>query len=264
MDWGDEHAPPVLLLHGLSSTAHRWARFAEDASAEYRLIAPDARGHGDSSAPDAGYDLETLARDALSVLDALGIHRAAVVGHSMGGRTAIRLTAAEPERVSRLAVVDIGVSVSAEGRRRVHQAVTAAPTRFTSEAEASEHIKAQRPYYPPEEIEQRVRHNLRPAPDGGLTWKYSLDALEKIMKEGRSVDLEPYARAVRCPVLLVWGERSDLLTREAAEQTAEMMGAELAPVPGGHDLINEQPELFARIMLEFLAPWRTEHRGGTL
>src|SRR3989441_11643265 len=74
--------PPVLLLHGIGNYGRYWDLFAEAIAGRLRLVAPDARGHGESRRPRDGYAPEHFVADALAVLDAAGDHLAAAVGHS--------------------------------------------------------------------------------------------------------------------------------------------------------------------------------------
>ncbi len=120
LDWGTADAeadpgwPPVLLVHGLSATAWSWLPIARQLSRQMRVLALDLRGHGLSDSPRAGYDLESLAFDALTVLVANGFGTdaggppAVVGGHGLGalvGATAARL---QPTSVAALALVDAG------------------------------------------------------------------------------------------------------------------------------------------------------------
>src|SRR2546425_1575670 len=98
--------PPVLLLHGIGNYGRYWDLFADAIAGRLRLVAPDARGHGESGRPRDGYAPEDFVADALAVLDAAGIERAVVVGHSMGGLHSILLAASHPGRVQALAIVD--------------------------------------------------------------------------------------------------------------------------------------------------------------
>ncbi len=100
--------PAVLLLHGLTATRRyvvHGSRMLERAG--FRVIQYDARGHGESSpaADPSGYRYDALADDALAVLDAAGVERAALVGQSMGSATAVAVALARPDRVAALAVV---------------------------------------------------------------------------------------------------------------------------------------------------------------
>src|SRR6266550_1382843 len=85
--------PPVLLLHGIGNYGRYWDLFAEAVAGRMQLVAPDARGHGESGRPRDGYAPADFVADALAVLDAAGIERAIVVGHSMGGLHSIHLAA---------------------------------------------------------------------------------------------------------------------------------------------------------------------------
>jgi pimeloyl-ACP methyl ester carboxylesterase len=99
---------PVLLLHGLASSRRFWD-LVVPGLAGLPVVAPDQRGHGDSERPDGPYDGATVAADLRTALDALGISRAVVVGHSWGASTALRLAYEAPERVLAVVAVDGGL-----------------------------------------------------------------------------------------------------------------------------------------------------------
>ncbi|MCL1870487.1 MAG: alpha/beta hydrolase [Promicromonosporaceae bacterium] len=104
---GDPAAPPLLLLHALGEGSASWEPLLEPlAGLGFRVLAPDARGHGGSGR--GRYTFEALRDDALGLLDALGIEAADVVGHSMGALTAVLVAIAAPGRVRRLVLEDAG------------------------------------------------------------------------------------------------------------------------------------------------------------
>ncbi|MCE2499354.1 MAG: alpha/beta hydrolase [Dehalococcoidia bacterium] len=107
LDW-DGGVAPMLALHGLASSGHWYRRVAPHLAGDYRIVAPDQRGHGMTSQAPAGYDWQTLAEDAIGLLDHLGIHRAAVLGHSWGGHVASNLAMRFPDRVTKLVMIDGG------------------------------------------------------------------------------------------------------------------------------------------------------------
>ncbi len=107
LDWGGGGAP-LLALHGLASSGHWYRRVAPQLAGDYRIVAPDQRGHGATSQAPAGYDWQTLAEDAIGLLDHLGIPRAAVLGHSWGGHVASNLAMRFPDRVSKMVMIDGG------------------------------------------------------------------------------------------------------------------------------------------------------------
>ncbi len=106
---GPVGAPAVLLLHGLVSDSTTWDRaIAELTDRGLRVVAPDLLGHGHSAKPAAGYALESFARAGRALLDALGIARATVVGHSYGGAVAMQMAHAYRARTERLVLVAAG------------------------------------------------------------------------------------------------------------------------------------------------------------
>ena len=107
LDWGGEGAP-VLALHGLASSAHWYDIVAPLLRDRFRIIAPDQRGHGQTTQADSGYDWHSVASDAVGLLDVLEIEKAIVFGHSWGGNVAVGTAAHYPERVNALVMIDGG------------------------------------------------------------------------------------------------------------------------------------------------------------
>ncbi|OYW43062.1 MAG: alpha/beta hydrolase [Azorhizobium sp. 12-66-6] len=97
---------PVLLLHGYAQTSHMWRPLIAELAKTHRVIAPDLRGFGASSKPEAGYDKTTLAQDVRALATSLGIDRAGVVGHDIGLMVAYAYAAQYPEAVTRIALMD--------------------------------------------------------------------------------------------------------------------------------------------------------------
>jgi len=113
---GDRSKPPLLLLHGYPQTHAMWHRVARALAADFSLVIPDLRGYGDSTKPapaptpeldHAQHSKRSMAADLVALMRSLGHDRFAVVGHDRGGRVAHRLALDHPERVTRLAVIDI-------------------------------------------------------------------------------------------------------------------------------------------------------------
>lgn len=107
--WGPADRPPVLALHGITANSGSWQAVARALGGDGRLIVPDLRGRADSAGLDGPYGIERHAADALAVLDAEGLARAVVAGHSMGAYVAARLAADHPDRVQALVLVDGGL-----------------------------------------------------------------------------------------------------------------------------------------------------------
>ncbi|TBL68282.1 alpha/beta fold hydrolase [Paenibacillus thalictri] len=90
---------PVVLLHGFCGSGAYWDKVVPALAARARVIVPDQRGHGASSAPEGSYSMETLAGDVIALLDALDLSSAVVLGHSYGGYSTLALAEAAPERL---------------------------------------------------------------------------------------------------------------------------------------------------------------------
>jgi pimeloyl-ACP methyl ester carboxylesterase len=120
---------PVLLLHGLASSRRFWD-LVVPGLAGLPVVAPDQRGHGDSERPDGPYDGATVAADLLTALDALGISRAVVVGHSWGATIACAFAAAHPERTLAVVAVDGGISSPSARWSREEARAALAPPQF--------------------------------------------------------------------------------------------------------------------------------------
>jgi pimeloyl-ACP methyl ester carboxylesterase len=116
---------PVLLLHGWPQTWHEWRKLMPLLADDFRLVAPDLPGLGDSSAPADGYDKKTIALDLLEMCEQLQLERFHLVGHDWGGPTAFALACAAPSRVRTLSILDvtipgIGPDISQGGKRWHH------------------------------------------------------------------------------------------------------------------------------------------------
>jgi pimeloyl-ACP methyl ester carboxylesterase len=110
-EWNPDAAGlPLLAIHGITANHRAW-RLAAGALGDTRIIAPDMRGRGRSGDLPGPYALTDLADDTARMLDALGVQRAAVVGHSMGAFVAVRLAERFPDRVERLVLIDGGLPI---------------------------------------------------------------------------------------------------------------------------------------------------------
>ena len=98
----------IIALHGLASSAHWYERLSSRLGQQYRVVAPDQRGHGRTTQAPTGYDWQTLASDVTAFMEALQIDNAAVLGHSWGGNVAINVAARFPRHVSKLVMIDGG------------------------------------------------------------------------------------------------------------------------------------------------------------
>jgi pimeloyl-ACP methyl ester carboxylesterase len=100
--------PPVVLIHGMVNSSRHWERVAERLASDYTVVAPDLIGHGDSATPRGDYSLGAHAASIRDLLTAIGIERATIVGHSLGGGVAMQFFYQFPQRTERLVLVSSG------------------------------------------------------------------------------------------------------------------------------------------------------------
>ena len=243
--WPDGE-PPALALHGIGNYGRYWDFFADALAGRLRLVAPDARGHGESGRPPEGYAPDDFVADAIAVLDACAIQRALVVGHSMGGLHLIQLAARHPERVRALVIVDAGVEPMAEGSERARSLLTGRPRRFASASEARSYLERTSPGYTDAVYRNRLAWAFREE-GGQLVWRSDPHALAEIMRSR----VDPGERwralgAVRCPVLVVRGTRSNVLSAEVARRMAGALGdGRLVELDAGHNVALDRPRELA-------------------
>ena len=256
--WGPESAPPVLLLHGLTGHARTWDALARDLAADFRVVALDQRGHGDSDrAPDGDYRVATMAGDVEAFVEALGLERFALVGLSMGGRVGIAYAGGRhAPRIERFCIVDIGPEIHAPGLERIRQMMSGSPERIESEEQAVEFVRRANPRMAEAGLRDRVRHGIRLLAGGGFEWKYD-KALRDMMRQGgrrETIDLWEPLRRIAVPALLVRGADSDVLSAEVAKRMIDALtDGRLVEIPGaGHTVPADQPEAFARAVRGFL------------
>lgn len=242
IEWGNPHAPAIILLHGLRSYARTWEPVAAALSERYRLIALDHRGRGDSDwDPGGEYFTGAYVGDLEQFADNLGLARFALIGHSMGGTNAIVYAARHPDRVRLAVIEDIGPgsSVRAAGAERVKRELAETPREFPTLAAARAYWRRVRPAVSEEALHSRVQHTLRQDPSGRWTWKFDLEGIARARLDpnpARQVDLWPHVAALHCPTLVLRGAQSDFLsTSTCAEMAARQPLLSWTEIPdAGH------------------------------
>lgn len=258
LDWGRHGRAPLLFLHGGGLTAHTWDLVCLALRAEYRCLALDQRGHGDSEwSPTLDYAPDAHVRDIRGLIERLGLERPVLVGHSLGGLNAMVLATAGADLLGGVVLVDVGPDVQSRAVRRIPDFVTGDPGNGSVD-DFVERALAFNPRRDPRLLRYTVRHNLRRLPDGGWTWKYDRRWLspERIAMLRSSLEgLRDVTDGVTCPVVVVRGAESDAFSdAQAADFAATLPDGRWAKVDGaGHTVQGDNPRGLAAVIGDFLA-----------
>lgn len=241
--------PAVVFLHGFPFDRSMWSGQVERLSASFRVVAPDLRGHGETTITREPATMEEMAEDIVALLDELNVPRAVVCGLSMGGYVALALYRAHPSRVRALVLADTRAKADDEGARRTREenAQRALAEGMEPIVEAmlpkllSERTRVQEP-----EVVARLREMMsRVVPVGAAA------ALRGMALRRDQTDLLP---KIDVPVLVVVGSE-DVVTppSESESMHALVEGSRLQVIEGaGHVSNLERPEEFDRALAEFL------------
>ena len=255
LEWGAANAPPVVCVHGYTSSAEAFNALARRLQHRVRIIAPHVRGHGESDWPPEGaYGFLDQMSDVAALVDRLELEQFALIATSMGGIIAMAYAAAHPRRLKSLVINDIRPDVE-DGSQRITQMVGARPDSFATLEAALQYrreispITAARPEDDQRELALGV---LREAGDGHWVWKMDPAYIEQRVARGAPVrpDLWPALRAY-CPALAGGhqGTISDVLGEQQARRMANTLPqGELVSVPG----IGHAPTLIEPPVLEAL------------
>jgi pimeloyl-ACP methyl ester carboxylesterase len=248
--------PPLLCLHGLTRNARDFADFADRYSPRFRVIALDFRGRAESDYDPlpARYNPITYAGDVIELLDQLGIGQAIFVGTSLGGLVTMVIAATAPQRIAAAIINDVGPDVDPGGIERILTYV-GKDIRFKSWDEAADAIAANYggnfERFTHADWVAMARRNCR-EDYGEIRFDYDMAIAEPFKAAGPApqVDLWPLFTALgRKPLLVVRGEKSDLLTTQTTDKMQTVApGMKLAVVSGvGHAPELNEPEAIAAV-----------------
>lgn len=257
-EYGAADAPPVLLLHGFGQTRRAWRDSARAiAGAGFRVIAPDARGHGDSGhAEDGDYRLDDFIDDARRFCEHAG-RPPVLVGASMGGLTGLLAEAeSDRRRIASLVLVDIAPGWSESGVERILAFMRSRPEGFDSLEQAAGAVAEYLPRREPRRAVDGLQPYLRESAGGRLVWHWDPNLLERFGAESAPYHarLMAAARLLTCPTLLITGELSEVMSDEAiAEFLQAVPHAGHVSIPGAaHMVAGDRNDAFTRTILDHL------------
>ncbi len=241
IDWPsrsvDESAPPIVLLHGGGANAHWWDHLAPWLASYGRVLALDFRGHGDSEHPSEKR-IGAFNDDLEALIEHLGRADVHLIGHSLGASVAYDHASRHPETRS-ATLIDLALGSAPGSGRRARLALSLRRT-YASREEAIARFR----FLPEsseagEELRRSIaEHSVREEPDGRFGYKFDGGWF------GLASRPRPEPSSIRCPILLIRGGESRLLSGEAAETFATALrSGQLVEIEGaGHHVLLDRPE----------------------
>ncbi len=234
---------PLVLLHGYPLDHHLWDEVAPLLENTFDLLLPDLRGFGESSTVDSFYAMEDFASDIAGLLDQLGIQKAAIAGHSMGGYVALAFARLFPERVRGLGLVASQAAADSPERKEA---------RYNSAAEVADKgigsvVEAMAPKFTTvKKLQAFARQSMERQPPAAY-----IGALKAMAER---VDSMPFLPSFPFPVVLIHGDADQLIPIDRAREIkAALPQAHFVEISGtGHMLMMEDKEKTARA-LKYLA-----------
>jgi len=241
---GPERAPVLMLSNSLGTNLHMWDEQVAPFTRHFRLVRYDRRGHGKSTVPKGPYSMDRLGRDALAIIDGLGIERLNWCGLSMGGMIGMWLGAHAPQRINKLILSNTSAYFADkamwEGRiNLVREKGLAAIVDANMERWFTKAFRERSP----QTIERIRKMFLETDVEGYVGCGQAI----------REMDHRPLLAKISAPTLVIAGKHDPATTVEAGEFIAQHMpNARLAVLETAHIANMEQPKLYADTVLEFL------------
>lgn len=258
-EWGARDNPRVLVcVHGLTRTGRDFDFLAQVLEADYRVICPDIVGRGQSGwlSHKADYNYTQYVNDMVVLLGRSGAAEVDWLGTSMGGLIGMILAAQPGSPIRRLIMNDVGPFIPKAGLERIAQYV-GKPVKFNSLADIERYLRLiAAPFGPLTDVQWRhlTEHSVRRLEDGSYTFAYDPGIAEPFKQSLEDVNLWPIWNGVRCPVLVIRGAQSDVLTREDAETMATRPDTRLVEFSG----IGHAPALMSEDQIALVKEWLGE------
>ncbi len=241
--------PDVVLVHGLFGMGNNLGLLSRELRDGYRVTRVDLPNHG-RSPWQSGSDIPRMADSLLATLDAEGVERCALLGHSLGGKVCMELALAAPDRVAALVVADIAPAAYPPG----HDDVFAALKAVAGQAPRSRQSAAQSmaPFLDDDRVVQFLLLSLVRDEEGVYRWRFNLEELLASYAAYRANISEGVYEG---PVLFLKGEQSDYIQPEHREAIESRFPHAKVRVlrEAGHWLHAEQPRLFNNVVKRFMA-----------
>ena len=240
---------PIIILHGLFGSSDNWLTQAKLLAPHYKLFSVDQRNHGQSPHSD-DFDYPSMVADLNELIQHQGISDPVIIGHSMGGKTAMNFALAHPDKISKLVVVDISPRAYNLEHYTIVEGLKAIPIDKLSSRNEADDVLAQ--HVPEPDVRQFLLKNLQRKSTGGFSWKINLPVISnKLSNIG--LDLQ-FSGQFNKPTLFIRGAKSKYVRDEDWKRITEIFpSAQLETMATGHWVQAEKPQEFAEVIMQWLS-----------
>ena len=214
LDWGNDAAPDLLLVHGVHDHCHSWDWLAQSLRERFHVVAPDLRGHGDSEwTLGSPYTYLEYVQDIAQLVRQRRLAPLAVISHSLGGTIASIFAGAFPELVQRLVVIEgVGLyprDMDSPGERlrlwidSNHALAARVPRRYPTLEDAYQRMQETNPHLSPAQARHLTAHGSNQNEDGTYTWKFDNYTRTPRPYDIPNADMAALWQCIECPVLIV-------------------------------------------------------------
>lgn len=240
---------PIIILHGLFGSSDNWLTQAKLFAERYKVYSVDQRNHGLSPHSD-DFDYTSMVDDLLEFVTDHQIQKPIILGHSMGGKTAMNFALGHPDKIEKLIVVDISPRQYNLEHHTIAEGLKAIPIEtITSRNEADEILSH---HVPEVGVRQFLLKNIQRNSSGGFTWKINLPVISEKL-ENIGADLQ-FAGQFEKASLFIRGAKSKYISDSDWTRITEIFPhAELETMDTGHWVQAEKPQEFAAKVLQWLA-----------
>jgi pimeloyl-ACP methyl ester carboxylesterase len=253
IDRGERSGPPVVLIHGYTDNARDWVPMLPYLSKRHRLILVDIRGHGQSSKPECCYTRLDFAYDIKLLLDALGVQKADIVGHSLGSIIAQTFAEFWPERTAHVVLISSTGGSPPDRPKKPPQFDFAAEIR-----QLKEPIEADSPFMiawwdsPTPVDPDFIRRQRKDA--AGIPLRVWLAVLDQALPTNLFGDLQSTLPRLKAPALLIWGSKDPIMEEDMRQSLRSALPAAKVKIFDGlgHNPFWEDPRGVAEVVNAFL------------
>lgn len=239
--------PALIVLHGLFGMLDNWQSIGRELSKDFEVWLVDQRNHGRSPHRDQ-HNYDAMADDLEAFIEEHALEGVVVIGHSMGGKTAMRLAQKSPELLLGIIVVDMGIKEYPIHHDTIVEALKDVPVESIDSRSEAEDYLAQN--ISEAGVRQFLLKNLHRKQDGGYEWRFNLKVLEREMNQ--IVDALPKEK-VEIPVLFIRGKNSDYISDSDIPNLQELfVNSKIETLDTGHWVHAEKPKEVIRQIRSFI------------